>query len=200
MPEKGGLNLPELLQALRNRDPDAWRALYEAQWQPLCAFIRARLARSLNGHPDSEELAQEVFCRAYMSIINFRGEAQIETWLRTIAQCAIIDAVRAAQRERRLCERTIALESVREASYSCADLDPEASALRQDLLQRLLRELNLVLGQYSGLFVKRHLEGLSEQEVAETTGLKRGTASGYLARSRRLLRRQSTRLALLLRG
>ncbi len=198
MPERSRFNTPELLEALRNRDPEAWRALYEEQWRPLCAFIHARLAHSPNGQTESEELAQEVLCRAYTSIIHFRGAAQLETWLRTIAQYAIIDAVRAAQRERRLSEQTAALESIGEPLHTRAAPDPEVSALRQDLIRRLLRELQIVLGKYSGLFVKRHLEDLSEQEVAEAEGLKYGTASGYLARTRRLLRQQSARFASLL--
>jgi DNA-directed RNA polymerase specialized sigma24 family protein len=49
------------------------------------------------------------------------------------------------------------------------------------------------------LFIKRHLEDLSEQEVAAAEGLKYGTASGYLAKARRLLRQKGTRLDSLLR-
>jgi RNA polymerase sigma factor (sigma-70 family) len=199
MPQRSRFNTPEFLDALRNRNPDAWRAFYEAQWQPLCAFIRARLSHSPNGHVDSEELAQEVLCRAYTGITRFRGEAQIETWLQTIAQYAIIDTARAARRERGLSEETAALEIVCEALHARAAPDPEASALRQDLLRQLTRELNELLGKYSGLFVKRHLEDLSEQEVAAAEGLKYGTASGYLAKARRLLRQKGTRLDSLLR-
>jgi RNA polymerase sigma factor (sigma-70 family) len=136
VPERSLLNSPELLQALRNRDPEAWKALYEEQWRPLCAFIRARLAHSPNGYTDSEELAQEVLCRAYTNIIHFRGEAQLETWLRTIAQYAIIDAMRTAQRDRRLSERTVALESVREACHPCPVLDPGYLARARRLLRQ----------------------------------------------------------------
>ena len=57
-----------------------------------------------------------------------------------------------------------------------------------------------VLGQYRDLFVKRHLEDLSEREAAAAEGLKCGTASGYLARARRLLREQGARFGSLLRG
>jgi DNA-directed RNA polymerase specialized sigma24 family protein len=67
------------------------------------------------------------------------------------------------------------------------------------LRRHLLRELHEVLGQYSDLFVKRHLEDLSEREVAAAEGLKCGTASGYLARARRLLLDQGARFASLLR-
>jgi RNA polymerase sigma factor (sigma-70 family) len=200
MPQRSRFNTPEFLEALRRRDPDAWRAFYEAQWRPLCAFIRARLSQSPNGHADSEELAQEVLCRAYMGITRFRGEAQLETWLQTIAQYAIIDAVRAARRERGLREGTAAVETMCTALHAHAVPDPEASALRQDLLRQLLRELNELLGKYSGLFVKRHLEDLSEQEVAAAEGLKCGTASGYLARARRLLHQKGARLNSLLRS
>jgi RNA polymerase sigma factor (sigma-70 family) len=200
MPQSNRFNTREFLEALRNRDPEAWKAFYEEQWRPLCAFIRARLSQSPNGQADSEELAQEVLCRAYTGITRFRGEAQLETWLQTIAQYAIIDALRAAQREHRLSEGTDALERMCEALHARAVPDPEASALRQDLQRQLLRELDEILGKHSGLFVKRHLEGLSEQEVAAVEGLKCGTASGYLARARRLLRQRRTRLESLLRG
>jgi RNA polymerase sigma factor (sigma-70 family) len=198
MPQRSRFNTPTFLEALRHRDHDAWRAFYEEQWRPLCAFIRARLPHSPNRHADSEELAQEVLCRAYTSIVRFRGEAQIETWLQTIAQYAIIDAVQAARRERGLSEGNAALERMCEALQARAVPDPETSALRQDLLRQLTRELDELLGKYSGLFVRRYLDDLSEQEVAAVEGLKDGTASGYLARARRLLRQKGTRLKSLL--
>jgi RNA polymerase sigma-70 factor (ECF subfamily) len=200
MRQRSQFNTPELLEALRNRDPDAWRAFYEEQWRPLCAFIRARLSQSPNAQADSEDVAQEVLCRAYTGITRFRGEARLETWLQSIAQYSLIDAARAAGRDRRLREGTAALDGRCEILYSHAVPDPEASALGQDMRRRLLREIREVLGHYGDLFVKRHLEDLSEQEIAAAQGLKCGTASGYLARARRLLRQQGERFDFLLRG
>jgi RNA polymerase sigma factor (sigma-70 family) len=199
MRQRSRFNTPELLKALRNHDPDAWRGFYEEQWRPLCASIRARLSQSANVQADSEDLAQEVLCRAYTGISRFRGEALLETWLLSIAHYAIIDAARAAGRERRLSEGNAALERVSEAFHSHTVADPEASTLGQDLRRHLLQELHEVLGQYSDLFIKRHLEDLSEREVAAAEGLKCGTASGYLARARSLLREQNGRFASLLR-
>jgi hypothetical protein len=46
---------------------------------------------------------------------------------------------------------------------------------------------------YCGLFIKRYLEELSEEGVAEAEGMKRGTASAYLSRARCRLRRQRAR-------
>ena len=200
MRQRSRFTASELLEALRNRDPDAWRAFYEEQWRPLYMFVRARLSQSANAQADSEEVAQEVPCRASTGTIRFRCEALVETWLQSIAQYAIIDAMRAARRDRRLSEGTAALDRVCEALHSHAISDPEASALGQDMRRHLLRELHEVLGRHGGLFVKRHLEDLSEREVAAAQGLKCGTASGYLARARRRIRQQGGRFPLLLRG
>ena len=75
-------------------------------------------------------------------------------------------------------------------------MSTEERDLRQFTLdERLERdsELVTVLGQYSSLFIKRHLVDMSEQEVAESEGLKRGTASGYLSRARHLLSQERAR-------
>jgi DNA-directed RNA polymerase specialized sigma24 family protein len=82
MPQPSRFNNPNLLDRLRNRDPQVWEAFYEEQWDPLCRFLRVHLPGSANGDVDSEDLAQEVFCRAYTGISHFRGEACLETWLK----------------------------------------------------------------------------------------------------------------------
>ena len=186
-------NTPELLAGLRQRDRQVWEAFYEEQWGPLCRFIEARLPGCANGEVDSEDLAQEVLCRAYTGISRFRGEASLATWLRSIAQHVIIDTARTASLRQRLGEEGAALESVREGLHARGMTDPEASALRKDVMGKMVQELHTVLGSYSSLFLKRHLEDLSEEEVAEAEGVKRGTASAYLSRARDRLRRQQVR-------
>jgi RNA polymerase sigma-70 factor (ECF subfamily) len=193
-------NAPEFLEALRHGDSNAWRALYEEQWRPLCAFIRARLTHTANGRTDSEDLAQEVFCRAFTGITRFRGEARLETWLQAIAHYAIVDARRASQREGGLRAAADAPEHLREGIRARATADPETYVVGRDRLTRLQREVSAILGGYADLFIKRHLEDLSEEEVAAATALKRGTASGRLGKARRLLRQHGSRLAPLLRG
>ena len=193
MPQQSRFNTPELLDGLRKRDRQVWEAFYEEQWEPLCRFIQARWANCRSGHLDREDLAQEVLCRAYTCITHFRGEACIETWLKGIAQHVIIDTVRTSSARQALNDTSAAYEGMREALHSRSTPDPEAAAVRKDLGRKLLQELVTVLGQYSSLFIKRHLVDMSEQEVAESEGLKRGTASGYLSRARHLLSQERAR-------
>jgi RNA polymerase sigma-70 factor (ECF subfamily) len=197
MPNPSRFNTPELLEGLRRHDRQTWEALYEEQWEPLCRFIQARLHNHAAGQADSEDLAQEVFCRAFTGINRFRGEAKLGTWLRSIAQHVIIDAARAASLRQRLHEGNGALETTRESLHGRAIPDPELSAARRNVLGKALQELQVVLGTHSTLFIRRHLEELSEDELAEAEGMKRGTVSGYLSRARKRLRQQQARFTAL---
>ncbi len=93
-------NATEILEALRQHDRRTWEDLYNAQWEPLCAFIRVQLGESLACRVDPEDVAREVFCHAYSGITRFRGEARLETWLRSIARHTIIAIVREPSFER----------------------------------------------------------------------------------------------------
>jgi RNA polymerase sigma factor (sigma-70 family) len=186
-------NTPELLAGLRKRDHRAWEAFYEEQWDPLCRFIQTRFSNSSNAYIDCEDLAQEVFCRAYTGISHFRGEACVETWLTSIAQHVLIDTVRMLSVRHALSDGSVAHEGVREALHARSTPDPETATVRKDAGRKLLQELTKVLGKYSGPFIKRYLADMSEQEVAEAEHLKRGTASDYLSRARHLLSQECAR-------
>jgi DNA-directed RNA polymerase specialized sigma24 family protein len=88
-----------------------------------------RLSQSPNGQADSEDVAQEVVCRAYIGIGRFRGEAHLQMWLQTIAQHVIIDKMRAAFRERRLSEDKAALQRMRDGLHAHAAPNPAALVL-----------------------------------------------------------------------
>jgi DNA-directed RNA polymerase specialized sigma24 family protein len=101
MDQGSRFNATEILEALRQHDRRTWEDLYNSQWEPLCAFIRGQLGEDLACAVDPQDVAQEVFCRAYSGIARFRGEARLETWLRSIAQHTIMDIIREPSSERR---------------------------------------------------------------------------------------------------
>jgi RNA polymerase sigma factor (sigma-70 family) len=125
------------------------------------------------------------------------SEARLGTWLRSIAHHVIVDTARAASLRQRLHEGNGALESTRENLHARDMPDPEVSTVRKDGLGKALQELHTVLGTHSLLFIRRHLEELSEEELAEAEGMRRGTVSGYLSRARTRLRQQRARFTAL---
>ncbi|HEX3010053.1 MAG TPA: RNA polymerase sigma factor [Bacteroidales bacterium] len=71
----------ELIKSLSSQDGNAFRYLvenYEKMVFKACYHI-------LNNYQDAEDVAQEVFVEAYLSISSFRGESKISTWLFRIA-------------------------------------------------------------------------------------------------------------------
>lgn len=71
----------DLLKSLAGKDENAFRILvekYQAMVYKACFHI-------LNNYQDAEDVAQDTFVEAYLSIANFRGDAKISTWLYRIA-------------------------------------------------------------------------------------------------------------------
>lgn len=71
----------EMINSLMNKDEKAFRFFvekYQAMVFKACFHI-------LNNYEDAEDIAQDVFVEAFLSISGFRGEAKVSTWLYRIA-------------------------------------------------------------------------------------------------------------------
>lgn len=71
----------ELVNSLMSKDESAFRALVE-QYQNM---VFKACYNILNNYEDAEDVAQEVFVEAYLSISGFRGESRLSTWLYRIS-------------------------------------------------------------------------------------------------------------------
>src|SRR5262249_24112249 len=87
---------PATLEACRAGNPVATRAFVERYQRTVFAF----LSRALGRGPHVEDLAQEVFLRAWRALPRFEpgGSARVSTWLLTIARRLAVDARRRARR------------------------------------------------------------------------------------------------------
>lgn len=71
----------DFLNRLKGGDDNAFGQMVKENWDKI--YNRAN---SLLSNPqDAEEVAQDTFIRARNSILNFRGECSISTWLYHIA-------------------------------------------------------------------------------------------------------------------
>jgi len=83
---RGGSDLDEALEAARDGDARGFDALFRALSGSVTAYLRARNV------DDAEDLANEVFLRAFRTLSTFRGDAdRFRSWLFTIAHHAAID-------------------------------------------------------------------------------------------------------------
>lgn len=154
----------------------------------LVARHRARvfnLARALVGDDgEAEDVAQEVFVRAWRALGRFRGESAFRTWLYRVALNVI--QTHASRKARR---RGVWGSWVEPAPPS-ADADDgidgiERDVVRRDLIDRALASLPPDLRVAVTL---RDVEGLEYREIAAALGIPVGTVMSRIFRARARLR------------
>jgi RNA polymerase sigma factor (sigma-70 family) len=148
--------------------------------------------RFLENAADAEDAVQDALLSAFRHIDQFRGEAQMSTWLTAI----VSNSARMHLRRR---PRQIHLsldEPMGEAKeYRMSELladhrpTPEEECRHSELYTRL-KELSTQLSpSLRKAFQLRDLEGLSTNEAARILGVADGTVKAQLARARAKLRR-----------
>ena len=156
--------------------------------------IYALLYRLTEDEEEARDLAQETFLQAFRCVHQFRGEANVKTWLYRIAINLARNRWRWWTRRRR--SLTSSLDGGDEYSQSLLatlrdsrEPDPEQNALRHEREQILQTALGKLRRNYREVVVLRDVEGLSYEEVAAALSLSIGTVKSRLSRAREELRR-----------
>ncbi|MDF0674115.1 MAG: sigma-70 family RNA polymerase sigma factor [Nitrospira sp.] len=154
-----------------------------------------RFAHRLCGEPESaKDLVQETFLNAYRGLGRFRGDAQISTWLYTIASRACL---RMRRRRKGAPERELSLDEFIPTSdgefrlqIPIDGLSPEEALQNKQLRQALDGAINQLPKKYKMVLVLRDMEGLSAKEVGSVMGLNERAVKSRLHRARLFVRRQ----------
>jgi RNA polymerase sigma factor (sigma-70 family) len=165
--------LPEaaLVLAAQARDRTAFSELVRRRE----AWLRALLKRLTGNAAEADDLAQEVFLRAWKRLHGLREAAAFGAWLRRLAVNQFIDAKRIARETDEIAE-TAASEDVAPERMAGARIDLERALALLSPSERLCVTLNLG-------------EGLSHGEIVETTGLPLGTVKSHVKRGTEKLRK-----------
>jgi RNA polymerase sigma-70 factor (ECF subfamily) len=133
---------------------------------------------------EADDLAQEVFIKAYYALPKFQFKSEFGTWLYRVAVNHIKDYLRKNKHRRgevSLHElgETIAAEET--ASYE----DRQVAEKRRELVQAALRRLP---EKYQVILALRDMQELSYEEISRILGLSPGTVDSRLHRARQKLR------------
>ena len=157
--------------------------------------IYALLFRVTNDAEEAGDLTQETFLSALKAIKNFRGEADLKTWLFRIA----INESRNRFRwwKRRFREKTISLDApigISETplgeTFSSDSKNPEETILEKERAQILNQALKDLPDIFREAVVLCDIEGLSYEEIATVLEINLGTVKSRIARGREELRRK----------
>jgi RNA polymerase sigma-70 factor (ECF subfamily) len=147
------------IRASREGDPEAYRRLVE-RYQGQVSRIVWRFSRDRQVH---EELVQDVFVEAYLSLGGFRGSAPFGHWLSRVATRVGYHYWKQASRH----QKAEGLTPEEMEQWASAEADPleaeDAAALVHKVLAQLPPRDRLVL-------TLRYLEECDVTETAERTG------------------------------
>jgi RNA polymerase sigma-70 factor (ECF subfamily) len=137
------------------------------------------IARRMLGHTaEAEDVAQEVFLRAYRSVGEFRGDAKLSTWLYTIASRLCLNRLGSAERR----QTTAADETVE--ALPATEPDAGAGLERGELNAALQQAIDALPEARRIVVILRDVEGLTYEEIAQALGLEPGTVRSRLHRAR----------------
>ncbi len=153
-----------------------------------------RFAHRLCGETETaKDLVQETFLNAYRGLDRFRGDAQISTWLYTIASRACL---RMQRKRKGAPERELSLEEFIPTSdgefrlqIPIDGMSPEAALHNKQLRTALNAAINQLPKKYKMVLVLRDMEGVSAKEVGTIMGLNERAVKSRLHRARLFVRR-----------
>lgn len=154
-----------------------------------------RVARSiLRDDDEAEDVMQDAYVRAYISLHQFEGRAQFSTWLTKIAIYEAWDRLKKRKRLELLPGREPqagrGMESIKSSSP-----DPEQQALREQTASFLEQAVDALPHMYRCVFVCREIENMSTSETAKCLDLTDETVKIRLYRARQMLQTKLYALA-----
>ncbi len=150
-------------------------------------LVHGLVYRMLGDAEEAEDIAQDAFVRAYLSLREFRGAARFSTWLCRIALNRCKDVLRRRSREPQL---PLTQDVASPTPEVADDGEPPTVSLERQEREALL---HLALAQlpvtYREAVVLRHLEGMEFKEMGALLGIPAGAAKVRTFRGREMLRR-----------
>ncbi len=169
---------------------EAFKKAHDANYRRVLQLLTRMV-----GPVEAEDLTQKVFAKAAQAFPNFRGDAELSTWLYRIALHVASDWLRSrAARERRLTVRLAEDEdgksSVNPLGTGVEDRpSPEDELARKQFADCIRAEIAKLSERHRSVLVLAELGGLTDDEVGATLGISRANAKVRLHRARAQLRK-----------
>jgi RNA polymerase sigma-70 factor (ECF subfamily) len=168
-------------------DRKAFEMIVRKYEQPLTSY----LVRLTGEREAALDFAQEVFLKAYCSLSSYRPAFKFSTWLFKIASNHMIDH----WRKKKL--PTVSIDQPLDDGEDAVMpqvADPGPSVTRKfeltEIRQKIERALGSVPSALRELFVLRHVNEFSYEEIADIKGLPVGTVKNRVFQAKEILRKR----------
>lgn len=175
-----------LVKRVREGDQRAFKLLVERYQRKVYAIALGML----RDREEARDVAQEAFVKVYRYIDHFKGDASFYTWLYRITVNVSIDVMRKRKTghgEAVEFDESLPME-VNEANLgalgSQLGTNPQKSALRRELAEKIQEALAAVPEKHRAILLLREVEGMSYEDLARTLEIPKGTVMSRLFHAR----------------
>ena len=168
----------ELVQAAIRGDTDAFKKLFDENKQRIFA-VAFRYARNKE---DAEDILQDTFIKAYQELDKFHVDksTSFTSWLYRISINSSIDLIR---KNRKMRDHYFDSDNLDNLSSNDSGHNPEHSTRVQDTRDRISLALNQLTARQRMIFILRHYQQLSTQEISEYMSCSQGSVKKQLFRA-----------------
>ena len=143
-----------------------------------------RAFRFLGNMPDAEDAVQDALLSAYKHLGQFRGQAQLSTWLTTIVTNAALMKLRRRDSYLSLDEEQGEDGLTFSERLPDSKPSPEEVCSTSEARDRLVEGAKQLSPKLRQAFQLRDIDGLTTKEAALVLGVPQGTVKAQLARAR----------------
>jgi RNA polymerase sigma factor (sigma-70 family) len=181
------LNEQDLIKRLKEGDEAAFKELVTS-WQDMVYNTSLGIVQN---EMDAQDVAQEVFVKAYESIHGFKGESKLSTWLYRITVTRSLDYLRSRKRKKRFAFVYSIFGDNNELLINPPDFNhPGVLAENRQQAAELFKAVDALPDQQKTAFVLTRVEGLGHKEVSEIMGTTVPAVESLLQRAKINLKKQ----------
>ena len=173
-----------IIEACRQGDPDAFRALYEVYKDKVYSIA---LYFFHGDQAAASDATQQVFLKLLRNIGKFSGDSEFSTWLYRLVVNTCMDSSRRAR-----ARRAEPLESATRVPGNAAQQDD--AVLARQTAQSIQSALSDLPAKFRIAVLLRYFEDLSYAEMADSLGCSLGTVASRLNRAHKMLAGKLERL------
>ena len=180
-----GLSEKEIIAQVLSGNQQAFAGLV-TQYQN---YVFTLVLRIIKSREDAEEVAQDVFIKAYRSLKDFRGDSKFSTWLYTIANTTSISFLR----KKKLDIQSLDSEKVFEIADS-VDSGFRANLIEQKSKKEMVHQaINMLSADDAEVITLFYQHEQNLQEIGKILGQEPNTVKVRLHRARTRLKEKMER-------
>jgi RNA polymerase sigma-70 factor (ECF subfamily) len=140
--------------------------------------------RMVKNHDAADDIAQETFIKAYLSIGSFKLGHAFYTWLYRICMNLSINYLK---RQKYVISESQFEGEISPLEKETTNEDPLSLLVKEEQQKQIEQAIDLLPAKYKAVFILRVYEDLSYEEIAKTLKISLGTVMSRLFRARQRL-------------